>query len=247
MTDLLTATRQLVPEWMDQPDLDPRLHRQALLALDRINSVSLTAGQIWREMRKRLASENANHSRQQVEQPAELTVLDVACGSGGVLLDLWKRAVRRGVSLRLAGCDISATALAVARQQAKRHHVEIDLEQIDTTQELFSRRYDFVISSLFLHHLSDGEATSLLWQMADAARLAIIVTDLRRTRLGYAYAWLGTRLLSRSAVARIDGPRSVIRAFTLPEVQRLAERAGLTSATVEKCWPQRVLLRWWRA
>lgn len=231
---------------MDQPDLDARLHRQALLALDRINSVSLTAGQIWREMMKRLAWGKSGPRARQIAEPAEYSVLDVACGSGGLLLDLWKRAARAGVRLRLAGCDISGTALAVARQQAETRNTKVDFQQIDVTEEPFARQYDFVISSLFLHHLSDEQAAALLRRMADAARLAVIITDLRRSRLGYYYAWLGTRLLCRSAVAQIDGPRSVARAFTMEEVQRLAEQAGLTSATVQRSWPQRFILRWWR-
>lgn len=242
----LTARRSFVAEWMDQPDLDERMHRQALLALDRMNAVSRTATQVWGEILKRLASINQRSHGGPAPPPAEYSVLDVACGSAGLLIGLWKRASRAGIRLRLAGCDISATALALAREQAEMQGAGIDLEQIDVTRQPFSRRYDFVISSLFLHHLTDEQAMELVQRMADAARLAVIVSDLRRTRLGYAYAWLGTRLLSRSTVAHFDGPRSVARAFTTQEAQRIAEQAGLTNAAVKKRWPQRFLLHWWR-
>jgi hypothetical protein len=57
-------------------------------------------------------------------------------------------------------------------------------------------------------------------------------------------AWAGLRLLSRSEVARVDGPRSVQAAFNLPEVRAVAVEAGLSGVVIERGWPQRFILRW---
>jgi len=82
--------------------------------------------------------------------------------------------------------------------------------------------------------------------MRDAARHLVVVSDLRRTRLGYLFAWVGCRLLSRSRVFHVDGTRSVEAAFTMDEARRLAERAGLAGARIVARWPQRFLLTWRR-
>ena len=51
------------------------------------------------------------------------------------------------------------------------------------------------------------DVVRLLKGMAAKARCLVIVDDLIRSRLGYAMAWIGTRLLSRSWVVHHDGPR----------------------------------------
>ena len=87
---------------------------------------------------------------------------------------------------------------------------------------------------------------ALLRRMSDAARRAVVVSDLRRTRLGAMFTWVGCRLLSTSEVFRVDGMRSVAAAFTVDEARALAERAGLSGARITRTWPQRWLLTWGR-
>src|SRR5439155_9017041 len=96
--------------------------------------------------------------------------------------------------------------------------------------------YDVVMCSLFLHHLSDEQAPVLLRAMADAAGSLVLINDLRRSRLGYTLAWLGCRLLTRSPIVHVDGPRSVAAAFSPEEALRIAERAGLHGATISRHW-----------
>ena len=118
--------------------------------------------------------------------------------------------------------------------------------QADVFAEPLSESYDAVISSLFLHHLEEARAVELLRHMAQSARSCVLINDLERSTLGYWLAYVGTRLLSRSEVVHVDGPRSVEGAFTVAEARQLAEQAGLSGATVRKRWPCRYLLRWRR-
>jgi hypothetical protein len=83
--------------------------------------------------------------------------------------------------------------------------------------------------------------------MAAAAQRLVLVDDLRRTRFGYALAWIACQLLTRSPVVHTDGPRSVRAAFTLAEARQLAARAGLDDCRISPHWPQRFLLSWNRA
>ena len=90
---------------------------------------------------------------------------------------------------------------------------------------------DLVISAMTLHHLQPEEATCYLAEMDSAARLGWVVNDLVRGRAAHRLVWALTRLLSRSAMARHDGPLSVLRSYTPPEVAALCEKAGFFDVT----------------
>ena len=76
--------------------------------------------------------------------------------------------------------------------------------------------------------------------------MGFVVSDLIRSQLGLALALLGTSVLSRSRVARIDGPLSVRAARTPEEYRQLLDAAGLAAATIRRTWPERVLITWRR-
>ena len=103
-----------------------------------------------------------------------------------------------------------------------------------------------LVSSLFLHHLTEDQAGDLLQRMAQASRRLVLINDLERSGTGLLLAYLGTHLLSASAVVHEDGPKSVRAAFSVEEVLTLATKSGLTNATVERRWPCRWLLTWKR-
>src|SRR5439155_3340581 len=130
-----------------------------------------------------------------------------------------------------------------AHEQAQRAGADIEFFVGDVLGDL-TGNYDVVTCSLFLHHLDDDQAVEVLRRMARLAARLLLVNDLRRCPLGMMAAYLGTRLLSTSAVVRVDGPRSVAAAFTRPELLELARRAGLTGADITHRWPFRLLLRW---
>jgi SAM-dependent methyltransferase len=218
---------------MDDPDLDPRLHDQALVGLERLNIVSRSAGILWpdiADLARRLA-------------PRPVRVLDLACGSGDVAVSLWRRARRAGLDVSVAGCDISPHAVASARERARKAGADVAFFTHDVLGSPLPEGYDVLSSSLFLHHLDEGPAVDLLVRMARAARL-VLINDLERGRMSYVLTWLGCQLLTRSPVVHVDGPRSIEGAFTLTEARVLAARADLEGATVSGRWPCRFLLRW---
>jgi SAM-dependent methyltransferase len=221
---------------MDQPDLDPHLHRAALRGLARLNTCSHSAGMLWPALTA-LARE---------VQPRTLRVLDLATGGGDVPIRLSQRARRTALPLDIAGCDRSPTALAHAEAQARRSGAAVSFFPADVLTGPLPEGYDVVMCSLFLHHLDEAQAVTLLAAMARAARRLVLVNDLRRCRAGWLLAYAATRLLSRSPVVHTDGPRSVAAAFTLDEAIDLAACAGLTGATVVPRWPFRFLLTWRR-
>jgi len=214
---------------MDEPDIEPELHRDALRGLERINIVSATVPTIWAPV--------AGLCRR--HPGATLSVLDVACGAGDVAIGVARRARRESVNLVVEACDISPTAVAYAKDRARRAGVEVLFFQHDVLNTPLGRGYDVVACSLFLHHLDDRQAVRLLQTLHLAARSLVIVSDLNRSRLGLVLAWLGTRLMSRSPVVHVDSLRSVRAAFTRAEAATLANRAGVSSFELTSHWPCR--------
>jgi hypothetical protein len=137
-------------------------------------------------------------------------------------------------------------AIACAARAANAAGVAVRFFPLDALSEPLPEGFDIVTCSLFLHHLAEDDAVGLLEKMAGAARSTIVINDLLRSRIGYAVAWTGCRLLSRSPIVHHDGPASVRAAFSLAEARRLAERAGLVDVRLERRWPWRFLLSWSR-
>jgi 2-polyprenyl-3-methyl-5-hydroxy-6-metoxy-1,4-benzoquinol methylase len=227
--------RHLQPEIMDQPELDADEHLGALRGLARIHWWTNSAGILWGPIR-RLASAGG----------PPLRVLDLATGGGDVPLRLWRRAVRSGVALEVAGCDLSPRAVDCARGNARRQGAPVTFFPLDALAAPLPTDFDVLCCSFFLHHLPADQAVELLRRMTAAARRLVLVHDLVRGLPGFLLAVVGTRLLSRSRVVHNDGPRSVEGAFTPAEVRDLARQAGLREAQVVERFPCRLLLTWER-
>jgi 2-polyprenyl-3-methyl-5-hydroxy-6-metoxy-1,4-benzoquinol methylase len=229
------ADRQLQPEWMDDAQLDPRCHRQALHGLARINFWSRAAHSLWKPL-----SEFYDRGTRPIR------VLDVACGGGDVVCRLAKAARRTNRQIEFSGCDISDIAVEHARGRASRVGVKGDFFQLDVLGRLLPGGYDVIMTSLFLHHLQSAQAVELLQKMAGHDTKLILINDLLRSSVGWLLARVGTKLLSRSPVVHFDGPRSVEGAFNRQELEDLLERAGLSKASIRETWPQRFLVVWER-
>ena len=235
-------------ELMDDPALPAGEHYAALNALATLNAVSLTGRQLAHAVVRLVGS----------ALPADrpLEIVDVACGGGDITVALAALLERRLAGtddrsarprVRVLGLDLSERAIEWARAAAAQRpagpEAAVDFAVRDVLTEGLPP-CDVAVCSLFLHHLDDPAAAAVLRAMATAARLGGVVSDLVRSRTGLVLAILGTTLLARSRVARIDGPLSVRAARTPAEVRTLADRAGLPQAVVQRAWPERVLLEW---
>jgi SAM-dependent methyltransferase len=92
--------------------------------------------------------------------------------------------------------------------------------------------FDFVFSSLFLHHFSDDQVVELFRSFRCLARCAVLAIDLERGPLAYHFL-PSTRWLFRwHDITVNDGQISVAAALKKDELMALAVRAGLERARV---------------
>jgi 2-polyprenyl-3-methyl-5-hydroxy-6-metoxy-1,4-benzoquinol methylase len=164
------------------------------------------------------------------DRPA--TVLDVGAGAADIPVALVRWARSSGRRIRVLALDRDGATLKYARGYAAAYP-EITLIQGDALAlPVRPGSVDVVISAMTLHHLQPEETTRYLAEMDAAARLGWVVNDLVRGRAAYRLVWLLTRLLSRSAMARHDGPLSILRSYTPAEVVALCEKAGFFDVKV---------------
>jgi 2-polyprenyl-3-methyl-5-hydroxy-6-metoxy-1,4-benzoquinol methylase len=143
--------------------------------------------------------------------------------------------------------DRSPTALRGAAEAAQRAQIPCRTIQLDISQPWPDVTADVVTCSLFLHHLAEpGQVVEFLSRLRVMAQKQIVISDLRRSRIGYLMAYFGGRILSRSEIVHHDGPASVRAAWTVAEVRQFAIDAKLVGVKIRRCFPWRILIEWER-
>jgi SAM-dependent methyltransferase len=159
------------------------------------------------------------------------SLLDVGCASGDVPLWIASRLPR---PLSVVGVDVKPLHLRAASPVLRA--VVADVRSLPFR----SGRFDVVTASLFLHHFDAGDVACVLRELYRVARLALVVSDLRRARLPYVFGRATFPLLFRSRVSVEDGLVSIRRGFTPSELHEAFASAGIP-AQVEATWPYRLL------
>jgi SAM-dependent methyltransferase len=213
---------------MDAPDAGATELGRSLAFIRRVNVLLGYRRQVVRELAR-----FAKHW----PRGRTMTVLDVATGSADVPMAILRWARRRGHDVQAIGLDLHPTTLAIARQHAN----DVRLIRGDALNlPLADGSVDYACTSLFLHHLDEADAETVLREMNRVARRGIIAADLLRNR--HAYAWICLLTASAGAMVRHDARVSIAQAYTIAEAEAIRERAGLGYARVRPCWGYRFLL-----
>jgi len=157
-------------------------------------------------------------------------LLDVGCGSA----DLPAAIARGAPSVMAVGVDIKL--LHVRKGPREVQPVVADVRALPFAAGTF----DVVTASLFLHHFDARELAPVLRAMFAVARRALVVNDLRRSRVAYAFGRAVFPLLFRTRVSVDDGLTSIRRGFTEPELLAAFAEAGIP-ARLRRTWPYRLL------
>jgi 2-polyprenyl-3-methyl-5-hydroxy-6-metoxy-1,4-benzoquinol methylase len=218
MPDFAARSRQT--ELMDEETVSYEDFRACLDDLSRVNTVTLArpATLRWLERATRGMS--------------RFTLLDVGFGQGDMLRTILAWSRRRGIEADLLGVDLNPWSAPTARERTP------DGDAIAYhTADVFAfdpgRPVDFVVSSLFTHHLPDEALVRFVARMEGTARRGWFVNDLHRL----AFPYYGFALLARLArwhrFVQHDGPVSIARSFRPEDWTRLIAEAGLDPAAVE--------------
>ncbi len=212
--------RRLEPEWLDTNQPDPRDVRESLNDLIRINRY-LGGFAIYRRAFRRLL--------RAVPRGTPLTVLDVGAGSAGVPRYLDALFQRWGYPARFIPLDVNRDHLMIGFGPAERKRfppVVADAARLPFRDEAV----DFVISSLFLHHI-DEAVLPVVQEWVRVARRGVVINDLIRHRIPILFFRWFSPLLVRSPITRHDGIVSLYRAFTPGELRRqFARLSGVKTA-----------------
>lgn len=152
--------------------------------------------------------------------PKRALLLDVGTGSADIPPHLRRVAGRAGVTMTVIGCDLSESLLRAA-------HAMLDgAVASDALQLPFATAaFDIVTCSQVLHHFEERDARVVIAELHRVSRGAVVVSDLRRSRLAAAGFWLASFPLRFHPVTRADGVTSVFRGFTPRDLETLVVEA----------------------
>jgi len=194
----------------------------------------------------RLTVREVERALRRVPRDQRALVVDIGGGRGDLALRLVASARRARRPIRVIVVERDAASAAIARRHCARAPEVVVVRGDAAALPLREGGVDVAVSVLTLHHLDPDTAATALAEMRAAARVAVVVNDLLRTRVSWLLVWLATRLFARHPVSRHDGPLSVRRAYSVEELGVLAGKARLGMFTVRRSpWLARVMLVAW--
>lgn len=174
----------------------------------------------WAVMRERLEVWSRAWDKKKI-----ITMLDVGTGAADIPLRILNWGRQRRFNIKIIGIDTDAKVLELARARTEGEE-SLGLMHMDLAAfAALGGRFDYVMGSLFLHHLPPAELEHSLRLCDGLAVKGMLFSDLRRCKAAYAGVSALTCMAGR--VSRFDGPLSVRRAFLPHELERAAENAGL--------------------
>ena len=164
------------------------------------------------------------------------SILDVGSGGGDMLRRIWKLMRRHDLKADLTGVDLNPWSKQSAEQVTPAEFkIRFETSNIFSFDE--TRRFDFIISCNFTHHLTDEELVRFIQWMDEHAQRGWLINDLHRHPLPYYFVKTVFRILPLSRMMRSDGPISISRAFVAADWRRLLVEAGIPF--------QRASIRWY--
>lgn len=222
--------RQRQSEWMDQESADENQLRRSLLFIQRVNS--------WLGYTRSTLAHLKRFSRKW-KQGERIEILDLATGSADIPRAIMKWADRNGFNIRIVGVDRHAITADTAA--AGDHDPRLQIVQADVFDLPFApASFDYVLTAMFLHHLDEAQAITVMKHMNSLARRGVIVADLLRH--SRAYAWISIFTLFANPMVRHDARASVAQSFRKNEVLRMQAEAGLNFARYHRHFGHRFVL-----
>jgi len=205
-------------ELLDDPRADAVLVGRQLRDIARLNALFGGTRAVVRELVPlfRAAARDAGGPKGLPDgrgmRDARWTLLDVGSGSGDIARAAVAAAHRHGIALTPVGIDVNRTAARLARSGGLAAIVA-DGSRLP----LGPRSVDVIVASQVLHHLPRAVAVRWIATFDRVARRAVVLADLRRSRVAMAGVWAASLCLAMSGVSRHDAVLSLKRGYTREE------------------------------
>jgi len=220
------SQRSTQTELMDTESISFAEFHDCLRQLETINILTLAYRPTLQWFKRMLADPKSEQL---------MTVLDIGCGSGDMLRRIQKWMQTRNFTFELVGIDLNPWSKQSAELVTPKD-VPIRFE----TSNLFALdpalRADFIISSLFAHHLTDNELIHFLQWMDAHTMRGWFINDLHRHWLPFYFIKWVVRLLSRNRLIIHDAPISVARAFTASDWRYFLMKADIPKEQTRVEW-----------
>ena len=213
------SRRSDVPEVMNDADIPAADYAQCLRDLAAVNRVTFTHFPTLRWLRRATG---------RLPPGTPVAILDVACGAGDLLRAIHRWAARRRQPVALEGIDLNPRSAGDARA-ATPPGVDIAYRTGDVFAYAPDPKPDFVVTSQFVHHLSDAEVVQFLRWIDGHAGRGWFIADLQRHIVPYLVFPILARLMRWHPIIRTDGTISIARSFRRADWTRLLAQAGVTA------------------
>jgi len=206
---VLTPARRRGEEILDDPSTPIDVRARAMADLVRSNAWFGGVAPVLHAIRR---------LRQSL--PRDLVVLDVGTGLAEIPDQVRTELASSGARPRVVGMDAVESIARAARSRLGTAVVGDALHL-----PFRSASVDVVMCSQLLHHFETDAARAVLAELHRVSRGWIVVADLRRSWFSVAGFWLSSTLLRFHPVTRHDGVVSILRGFTVGELEALVRDA----------------------
>ncbi len=226
------ATRSLKLERIDTGDYTPEEYDRFLHEIRLVNRFIGDRRALQKTLLREIKREKLRN----------FSVLDIGAGSGELLREIGKFARQRKSEAALFGLELNARSADAILEESK-NYGEIKSIQANALSLPFAdKTFDYAISSLFTHHLTDDQIVKTLREMKRVTRRKIYIIDLNRHPLAYISYKIFCLTFRISPLVREDGSLSILRSFKPEELVELARKAGMEKISVKKIFPFRLVL-----
>jgi SAM-dependent methyltransferase len=160
-----------------------------------------------------------------------VSILDVGSGYGDGLRRVEQWAGSHGIAVELTGLDLNPDATAIAAE-ASPAWSRIQWVTADVFAYVPPRPVHLIVSSLFTHHLSQGEIVRFLGWMERHAQRGWFINDLSRGAGAYHFFRIFSKLAAFHRHVQHDGPISIARSFVAQDWRELCSAAGIGGEAV---------------
>jgi SAM-dependent methyltransferase len=225
---LLTPPRRYDREILEDPAIDDTLVVRSISDVVRSNKFFHGTGAVLAEL-----------GRVFPKLGPEATLLDVGTGLGDIPEKARHAAKRHGISLQTIGFDAEYILAHTARPRLS-HSVCGDARMLPFADN----SVDIVTCSQVLHHFRNDDASALLREANRVARVAVVISDIRRSWAAAAGFWVVSFPLRFHPITRHDGVLSVMRGFTTTELAETIHTAIGIAPRIRRRFGWRLTTHW---